>query len=78
MHFLLISENEFFNEIKRDGITSFMDFMNSRLRGRAWQAISSLDIAVLMREVVMQGKCWAHTIRFGKVGEQEYRLTTGN
>ena len=27
MHFLLISENEFTHEIKRDGITSFMDFM---------------------------------------------------
>ena len=26
MHFLLISENEFFHEIKRDGITSFTDF----------------------------------------------------
>ena len=28
MHFLLISENEFFNEIKRDGITGFMDFIH--------------------------------------------------
>ena len=27
MHFLLISQNEFTHEIKRDGITSFMDFM---------------------------------------------------
>ena len=27
IHFLLISENEFTNEIKRDWITSFMDFM---------------------------------------------------
>ena len=26
MHFLLISENEFTHEIKRDGITSFTDF----------------------------------------------------
>ena len=29
MHFLLISENEFTHEIKRDGITSFMDLMNA-------------------------------------------------
>ena len=28
MHFLLMSENEFFNEIKRDGITGFMDFIH--------------------------------------------------
>ena len=27
MHFLLISENEFFHEIKSNGITSFMEFM---------------------------------------------------
>ena len=27
MHFLLISENDFFYEIKCNGITSFMDFM---------------------------------------------------
>ena len=27
MHFLLMSENLIFHEIKRDGITSFMDLM---------------------------------------------------
>ena len=29
MRFLLISENEFFNEMKYNGKTSFMDFMNN-------------------------------------------------
>ena len=29
MHFLLISENEFFHEIKCNGMTSFMEFMTS-------------------------------------------------
>ena len=28
MHFLLISQNEFFHEIKCNGITSFMEFMS--------------------------------------------------
>ena len=27
MHFLLISDNEFFHETKRDGMTSYMDSM---------------------------------------------------
>ena len=31
IHFLLISEKEFFHEIKRDGITSFMEFMQTLL-----------------------------------------------
>ena len=31
MHFLLISENEFFHEIKCNGITNFMEFMISLL-----------------------------------------------
>ena len=28
MHFVLMPENEFFNEIKCNRITSFMEFMN--------------------------------------------------
>ena len=33
MHFLLISENEFIHEIKRDGMTSFAAFMMIIVRG---------------------------------------------
>ena len=41
MHFLLISENEFFHEIKRDGRTNFMDFMISPSREVAGQIAHS-------------------------------------
>ena len=34
MHFLLIPENEFFHEIKFNGMTSFMDFMTTSLGDR--------------------------------------------
>ena len=34
MHFLLISENEFTNEIKCNGMTTFVDFMSDSGRRR--------------------------------------------
>ena len=37
MHFLLLSENEFFHEIKCNGITSFMEFMRWSMCHQGWQ-----------------------------------------
>ena len=41
MHFQLISENEFFREIKSDGMTSFVDSMLAHNRSQL-QAIVSM------------------------------------
>ena len=51
MHFLLISENDFTHEIKRDGMTSFMHFMN-----RSYLCLSGLKLKAFLKGFLQEGR----------------------
>ena len=52
MYFLLISENEFTLEIKRNGMTSFMDIKISR----DWRALLKMKVAIACTHVAPNGR----------------------
>ena len=61
MHFLLISENEFLHQIKRDGITSFLDFMIGPMKetgcGPASVSFEEASCCPSARDVCDTGLC---------------------
>ena len=52
MHFLLLSENEFFHEIECNGMTSFMDFMFFVLQESPTQTISFVEVLAKSSRIV--------------------------
>ena len=62
MHFLLISQNLFFHEIKRDGRTSFMDFMHCF--ATSYEELIAVSLNTLEESLALEDLLLTYLIKF--------------